>query len=729
MFDGIGLDIGGHHWAAVAAALIIGLGLAWWAYRRTNPPLPGRLRILLFILRAVVVALLCLALLEPILGLVWQRTDRPVVAVLVDRSASMSIPEGQTDRLALARSLLEDDLAAAIESRGRLVRYQFAASARQWEGDSLAADGPATDLTEALETVKRELADENLRAVILLTDGLDNLGRNPAHLARTYGLPVFTVGIGSAEPRRDVGIADLLTSQAVYRDDRVPVEVTIQSRGMDGLEVPVTLSSAGQVLDRRTMTLSGEGLEQTIRLEYTPREEGLLQLQISLPPQEGELTVENNRRELSVRVLKSKLKVLLLWGRPAWDFSFLRRSLEKDPSVEPVPLVFKGRNEYFLGDFPASREQLREYDAFILGGSAARQLTTERQEWIARMVTEEGKGLLLAGGADFTMDAGSPLAALSPLGIPAGRSGPVGDRFSLRLTPAGRVHPVMVLEEDALDPQQSWDGLPPFLGLNPMGPPAAGASVLAVHPQRESGGEAMPLMAVGPAGAGKCMVVAAYPSWRWTFMMSGLGRTGRTYDRFWSNAVRWLATREEGRPIRVRPAQNVFHSGQRIIFQGRIFDQSYRPMDRAQVKVSARRKDAPDGTEVTGDLFASGRRDGNYRGELPALPAGEYEYHAEVSLGDQPVGEDQGRFLVEEYTLEFERVELDEPLLREIARISGGRYFPLAEAGTLPAGLPLISREVSRRRELELWNHPAVLAALIVLLAAEWTVRKKNRLL
>ena len=729
MFSGIGLDINGHHWAAVAAALIVGIGLAAWAYRRTNPPLPRILRVLMFVLRAVVIALLSLAILEPILSLAWRRTEKPVTAVMIDRSASMSIPEGETDRLALARDLLEDELAGKIGSRGRLMLYEFAASARRWEGDSLVADGAATDLTAALNTVKGDLADENLTAVVLLTDGLDNLGRDPAGLAGTYGRPIFPVGVGSAEPRRDIGIADLLTSEAVYKGDRVPVEVTIQSRGLDGLEAPVTLSAAGEVLDRRTVTLDGGGLEQTVRLEYVPREEGLLRLQISTPPQDGELTAGNNRRELSVRVLKSKLKVLLLWGRPAWDFSFLRRSLEQDPSVEPTPLVFKGRNEYYLGVFPPAREQLREYDAFILGGSAAGDLTTAQQDWIAGMVTGEGRGLLLVGGPDFTVDPGSPLAALSPLSVPAGRPGPVEDSFWLQLTAAGGVHPVMVLEEEALDSQQPWRDLPPFLGFHPMGPPAAGASVLAIHPQLESAGGALPLIAAGPAGTGKCLIVTAYPLWRWPFMMAGLGRSAETYDRFWSNAVRWLATREEGRTIRISPSRNVFHSGQRILFQGRIFDQSYRPLDRARVRVTAWRKDDPEGTRVTGDLFPGGRRDGNYRGELPALAPGEYQYRAEVSLGGQPIGEDEGRFVVEEYTLEFERIELDEPLLQEIARISGGRYFPLAEAGGLPEALPMLARKVSGSREVELWNHPVVLIALIVLLAAEWTLRKKNRLL
>jgi hypothetical protein len=344
-------------------------------------------------------------------------------------------------------------------------------------------------------------------------------------------------------------------------------------------------------------------------------------------------------------------------------------------------------------------------------------------------VTEQGKGLLLVGGPGFGLQARTPLADLSPLAPPAGRSGPAQERFWVELTSAGRVHPVMLLEDEILDPQQVWDDIPPFSGFISMGPPKAGASVLAQHREHQTGTGPLPLIAVQTAGTGRSMIVAVYPLWRWSFMMAGLGRTELTYDRFWSNAIRWLTTREEGRTIRVRPVQNVFRSGQRIAFQGRIFDESYRPMDRARVKVLAVRKGAEDSDGIEGDLFDSGRRDGVYRGELPVLPPGEYVYRAEVSLGGQKVGQDEGEFFVEEYSLEFERVELNEELLRAIARDSGGRYFPMAQAAGVSAAVPMNSREVSGQRELELWNHPAVLVTLILLLAVEWTIRKKNRLL
>lgn len=729
MFSSIGLDISGHQWAAVVISLILAVGVAYWIYRRTNPPLPSGLKALLFALRAVAIFMLVFVLLEPILSLVWRRVEKPVVALLVDTSASMSISEGPGDRLAQARAFLDSPLLNEIASENRVQIYQFAEEARPWRTDSLVATGRATDMARALETVKKELDDQNLCAMVVLTDGANNLGRNPAHLAQMSGLPIFAVGVGSADPRRDISVKEVQAREVVYVDSRVPVEVTVQSRGLEGLKVPVILSDGQAALDSKQVTLEGEGREQRVQLELVPTEEGVKRLSVSIPLQDGELAPENNRRDLSLKVLKSKIQVLLAWGSPSWDFAFLRRSLEEDPNVELTPLAMKKGGGYFLGAFPQNEPQLLGYDVVILGDSAPKRLDTQQQEWLYRFVTQGGKGLLLLGGPQFGLRPGSPLADLAPLAVTRGGVRVVEDRFGTELTAAGRVHPIMALAEDVLAVEGIWQDLPPFLGLNQFGPPKPGATVLAVHPSLQDGDQKLPIIAVQRAGGGKAMVLAVYPTWRWDFMLWGLGKGGQTYDRFWSNVIRWLATREESRLVRVYPEHNVFRGGQSIAFRARLYDESYRPMDRAQVKVVAMKRETPGRVETEGDLFESGRRDGQYRGELGALSPGEYLYRAEVTLGGQKVGEDQGEFFVEEYSLEFEKVELNEKLLRAMAQASGGAYFNLEAVEELPSRLKFQSRETSHRREIELWNHPGMLIGLVLLLAAEWTIRKRNRLM
>jgi hypothetical protein len=729
VFSGIGLDISGSHLLAIVASLLVAVGIAYWTYRRTNPPLPRGLKILLFALRAMAIGLLAFVLLEPILSLVWRRMEEPVVALLVDTSVSMSISEGPRSRLAQAQGFLGSSALEEISSQNRLQTYCFAEDLTSWGEDSLRAEGLATDMARALEGVKAELSEENLSAVVILTDGANNLGRNPAHLAGLFGLPIYPVGVGSADPRRDISLKEVQVNEVVYVDSRVPVEVTIQSQGLEGVTVPLVLSDGRESLDSKQVTLGGEGREQKVQLEFIPREVGIKRLGLSIPLQDGELAAENNQRDLSVKVLQSKIRVLLVWGSPSWDFAFLRRSLERDPNVQLTPLAMKKGTGYFLSAFPQSESQLLKHDVVILGDLSVERLGALQQEWLYRFVAEGGRGMLLLGGPGFRFGPGSPLLDLLPWNITAGRVKVVEDRFSAQLTPAGRVHPVMALTEDVLDVEDIWQDLPPFLGLNQFGPIKPGAAVLAVHSLLQAEDRRVPIVAVQPVGMGKVIMVAAYPLWRWDFMLQGLGKNGRVYDRFWSNIIRWLTTREEGQLVRVVPESNVFRSGQGIAFRARLFDESYRPMDRAQVKVTVTKKGTPGQVEAQGDLFESGRRDGRYQGELGVLSPGEYVYRAEVLLGGQQVGEAEGEFLVEEYSLEFDRVELNEPLLRAMAEVSGGSYFTLDDVQELPDRLRFESRQASHKREIELWNHPGMLVVLVLILAAEWTIRKRNRLM
>ncbi len=729
MFSGIGLNISAHHLAAMIISLLVAVGIAYWTYRRTNPPLARGLRISLFALRAVAMFLLMFLLLEPILSLFWRRVEAPVVALLVDTSASMSISEGPQDRLAQAMAFLQSPALEEISQRNRMRIFQFAEQAHPWQNDSLRAEGLATDMARALETVKAELSGQNLSAVVILTDGADNLGRNPAHLAGALGLPIYAVGIGSEDPRSDISLKEVQANEVVYVDSRIPVEVTVQSQGFEGLQVPLILSDGQDVLDSKQVSLEGQGREQRVRLEFIPREVGAKKLSLIIPQQEGELAVENNQRDLFMKVLQSKIRVLLIWGVPGWDFAFLRRSLERDPNVELTPMAMKKGGEYFLGTFPQSESQLSRHDVVILGDLNVERLGAVQQEWLYRLVAEGGRGLLFLGGPELSLGPGSPLLDLLPVHMLGEQVKAAEDRFWTQLTPAGRVHPIMALAENVLDVEDTWRDLPPFLGVNPFGLSKPGAIVLSVHPVLQSGNQMMPIVAVQPVGMGKTMVVAAYPLWRWDFMLQGLGKNGRIYDRFWSNAIRWLTTREEGKLVRVYPERNVYRSGQGIVFRARLYDQSYQPIDRAQVKVMVARKTTPERVETQGDLFASGRRDGRYQGDVGVLPPGEYLYRAEVLLGGQQVGEDEGGFLVEEYSLEFERVELNESLLRAMVETSGGEYFTMENVQGLPDRLRFQSRQVSRKREIEIWNHPGMLIVLILLLASEWTLRKRNRLM
>jgi hypothetical protein len=71
---------------------------------------------------------------------------------------------------------------------------------------------------------------------------------------------------------------------------------------------------------------------------------------------------------------------------------------------------------------------------------------------------------------------------------------------------------------------------------------------------------------------------------------------------------------------------------------------------------------------------------------------------------------------------------MDEETLRGMASVSGGRYLHASEyrRGALGIEIPEGTRAV--RREIALWNHPALYAGIVGLLVSEWFVRKRRGL-
>ena len=86
-----------HVWIWIVLG-VLSIVAAFYFYRRTNPPSPSWMRRLLFGLRSVALTLLLAALTEPMLALTLVRSEKPVFAVLIDRSESMGLVDRRGSR-------------------------------------------------------------------------------------------------------------------------------------------------------------------------------------------------------------------------------------------------------------------------------------------------------------------------------------------------------------------------------------------------------------------------------------------------------------------------------------------------------------------------------------------------------------------------------------------------------------------------------------------------------
>jgi hypothetical protein len=83
---------------------------------------------------------------------------------------------------------------------------------------------------------------------------------------------------------------------------------------------------------------------------------------------------------------------------------------------------------------------------------------------------------------------------------------------------------------------------------------------------------------------------------------------------------------------------------------------------------------------------------------------------------------------VEEYSLEDSDLKTDFDLLRRIAEASGGKYYEKEQIYNLGADLNLAEKEEQKEKEIQLWNHPLLLAVFVLCLSIEWAIRKRSQL-
>ncbi|MBI2504709.1 MAG: hypothetical protein HYW07_15935 [Candidatus Latescibacteria bacterium] len=703
------------HWIWLAL-IPLALAGAYYCYRHTLPAVIPPVRWTLIALRSLAMALLLAVLAEVVVDWWNKQVVHPWVLVLVDTSPSMGVVEEGQSRFAGAAAVLSSPEFAQALSSARLAVWGFAETPYPLALDTLAqvgVGGQATDLARALGKSVEQVADrEQLAGVLLVSDGAHNLGEDPGRVAAEGGVPVYAVGVGSIQPPADLRIARARTAEAGYLGRPLRLEVELSSWGYAGREVKVLLSEGGQTLDQQPLVLA-DG-PQSIAFELRTRGAGPHIYRLEVASLEGEVARDNNTALVFVQVLQERLKVLVVGGGPSLDLAFVRRSLEADSTLVVDCRVEEQAGRFYQGK-QLSPEVLATADAVVLVDPGADLVAGATGQLLIEYV-RQGGGLLLVGGAR-TWRGGTLVPALAeilPVELAPG-TGFIAQDVPLGMGMEGREHPVvrLVQEKEGADP---WTQLPPLPGYLEGVHRKEGAAVLVEGSIQGK----PPLMVAGGAGQGKVIAALSGSFWRLDLVSSGVGGRPQTIRRFWQNAVKWLALKTPAGRVRVWTERPIYRSGEGVAFVAQVFDELLRPQSGAAVEVSL---DKDQGLQ----LQDQGR--GEYRGLWRGLGPGEYAWRAQVQAGQAQIGADEGHFVVEQHTVESADLKANPALLEEIARLSGGQYRPLAQWHQVVEQLGARPRLVQQHRSLALWGPVWPLVLAMVLLAAEWVLRKRSGML
>lgn len=758
----------GYSITAMIVTAIVAVGLVVWFYRRATLHLTPKKRWTLISLRIAVVMLVILLLFEPVIHYTKTVENRPGLAILLDRSASMRIADDASGRSRF--DLARESIRQWYETLGTdfdISMVAFSQPAKRVktveELETLTPDGEATSLARAIRISRQVFSKESdPRAVILISDGIHNATGSPVRSAESSKIPIHTVGVGGSLSGegvgRDVRLAGLDMPERLLLNNLAKITGTIEAVGLGGRLVSVLFERDEQIIERQELTLDDQPGMQSVTFEFRPEEKGRHTYTVRIETTGDERIEENNARSTVAETIEPGIRVLYVEGtlRPEYG-ALVERLLSKDPDLEFCALVQTRPNVFLtrtnipsmkLRSIPSDKETLDKFDVFLIGDLDSSYLSTEQQERIIERV-RDGAGLMMLGGYHSLGPGGyelTPLGRILPLRLGSRDIGQITEPFLPELTPEGVRHPIFTNIADyfptaAGGPKQP--GLPSLGGCTRVAGAKPGTTVLALCPVDEN---KSPVLAVARVDSGRAAVFTGDTTRRWQQGPRAVGQES-PYLRFWGQTIRWLAGRDETLTTKAGLTAStdkaIYQPGEPVVISAVVRDKEGKGASKTKpVAVVAKGGEKNNGEKGSGTIYRNGPKGAAHKWSQTPLPltpipgpaghyqvtfepdrSGKYEIKVSTILEEETLQAELVTIEVGRPNLEFERLALDEKMLREIAEVSGGRYVHISTSDYLIDSLDRTARAETERLELRLF-HPLIFWILFVgLLTTEWLLR------
>jgi uncharacterized membrane protein len=722
------------HWAFSASPIVAALALTAWIaclclailqWRRRGGGAPFAA---IEATRLLAVTLVCLALFKPELVQEIPHTEQPKVVILRDRSGSMATRDVQVPNTPV-QSRAEWLAANATPARWQPLSAKGQLAIEDFGGppppNSNQEDG--TDLDAALSRVLART--DNLKAVLVLSDGDWNLGQSPLVSATRYSardIPIYAIGIGSETPLPDLILDHSDVPAYGLLGDQITIPFHIRSHLPREVRTAILLSDSNGETARKSVTIPPFG-EVADSLVWTPTDSGDYNLDLHLPVETDEAIPDNNDQHFRIGVRTEKLKVLIVESLPRWEYRYLRNALMRDPGIDVQTLLFHpgmapGEGLDYIQSFPQDKLQLSQYDVVFLGdvGYGGGELTDTDIAGIRALVEQQGSGLVfLPGwrGREATL-AQTPLNDLLPVDFDPASPNGLGTQAEshILLTTEGRGHLLTMLAADDAANADIWKNLPGFYWCAAITDTRPGAEILAVHSNLRNAEGRIPILVTRPFGNGKVLFMGTDGAWRWR-----LGVEDKYHYRFWGQVIRWMAHQRhlaQGERIRLSFSPETPRAGDTVSLLATVFDSAGFPITHGNVYS---RIVTPSGSAERLDLTPLPGGWGVFKGDYTPRSGGRLHIIVKNDSGDQQL---ETGLNVEPSSREQVGNPANLAILRDIAALTRGMAGGTADLDAILNKIALLPEPRPIEERIHLWSEWYTAVALLTLFAAYWIARK-----
>lgn len=367
--------------------LLLLIPYVWWVLRRTLTDLTPRHLQLAGIVRSAIVALIALALMQPV---IYRSGSWVSVVYLLDVSQSVAPQAIQS-----AIQWIQQTNAAGHPDHARFV--PFGANAAVFDNlDKLkevrvadaasggSIDQSGTDIENAIDTAIRSFAPHHLKRLVLVSDGNENSGHMMDMLSRlkSEGIHVYTEP-SQTRTSRDVWVENIMAPAQVTAEELFPLEAHIYSQAETTADVEI--KQGDKTLGTKKVQLI-RGLNR-VAFETSIKDEAGPVIVAAEVKAAGDSFPQNNKFRSSI-VVQGRPKILYVEGHPE-SARYLQTALTNEGLTV---------NTVSPSAIPGAIDELDAYDAIVLSDVARSSLSDEQMKTLATYVRDLGGGFILAGG-------------------------------------------------------------------------------------------------------------------------------------------------------------------------------------------------------------------------------------------------------------------------------------------------------------------------------------------
>jgi hypothetical protein len=606
-----------------------------YLYKRDKDEFSNLQRYMLSTIRFIYLFLIAFLLLSPLIEIITNRFEKPLLILGIDNSESIAVDSLNTSFI----REVKEEFVSKTSDKFDLQLLTFGNKVNLNSNPDFS--DKISNYSDFFDEINKRYYNLNVGAIVMIGDGIYNEGRNPDQQIGQLSSPLYTIGVGDTIVKSDQAIIDVTHNENVFSGNTFPVEIEATFSNFHFPTAQLLIYIETKLVYSEVIEVPQPDFYFDKTYNLKAEKTGLQNVTILLSPFVNEENVINNRFSFSIEVHENKYNVLFLTQGPHPDIGALSITLAKQANFD-VTVV----------DIQNMKPDFDKYNLIVLNQLPSLSI---QQLDIFKQIAKSDKSLLVLIGPNTS------ISALNNLGIKFSMTQSTQNQESFPFfneTYSNFSLPTNIKNVSSI--------FPPLLTYFTQYEIGSEYSVIAF--QKINGIEMnFPMIATGVIDNRKIGIINGEGIWRWRLSEFQNFDNQNVFDQLFVDLFNFLClkeTREQFKVIYKHISPEILP----VRFKAQVSNELFEPITSSEVKLSV--TDSSN-SELT-YLFDANQND--YNLNIGYLKPGKYNFTATTTIGNKEFSKTEN-FIVQEIKIEQQQQKADFKLLNSLSKKTGGKFF------------------------------------------------------